>query len=383
MRILILSCNTGEGHNSCAKALKEVFDEKGHYCVIENALEFVSKNTSTVISKGYTFIYRHLPGAFRLGYNFAEKHPGAYYEGSLLYKYFCRGKQRLADYIDSGEFDIVICTHVVAGILVTDARKVCATEFLTAFVSTDYTCSPTTEASDLDLYFIPDDTLKNEFTEYGIPEAKLVPGGIPVRQMFHTNTDKESAKIAEGIDASHRHLLVMSSSMGCGPIETLVFLISKSLREDEELTVVCGTNKRMKKKLETLHRNSPNIHIRGYVTDMSSLMDSADLYLTKPGGISVTEAKHKRLPMAFVDAVAGYEEYNRRFFVEKGCAVSAKNIISLSKRCIAILRDGVGLSKMEACFDNVDRNNSAQFICEYLTNIIICKNRITKNPSPR
>ena len=41
---------------------------------------------------------------------------------------------------------------------------------------------------------------------------------------------------------------------------------------------------------------------------MALLMDSADLYLTKPGGISVTEAASMRLPMVFIDAVAGCEE---------------------------------------------------------------------------
>lgn len=369
MRILILSCNTGEGHNSCAKALKEVFDEKGHHCVIEDALSFVSKSAETLIPKGHVFIYRHLPGVFRVGYQYTEKHPGTYFEDSEIYNYLSRGKQRLADYIGAGAFDIVISTHVIGGILVTEARKIYSGRFYTAFVGTDYTCSPSTEASDLDVYFIPDEGLRHEFVEYGIPTERLVAGGIPVRQMFFRSTDKESAKRAEGIDPGHRHLLVMSGSMGCGPIESLVSLLARSLREDEELTVVCGTNERMRKKLELLHRGSSNVHIRGFVTDISSLMDSADLYLTKPGGISVTEAKHKRLPMAFVDAVAGCEEYNRRFFVENGCAVSEKDVHSLNDTCVSLLRDDAALSRMAKCFEALDMKNSAQFICEYLSSI--------------
>ena len=31
MRILILSCNTGEGHNSAAKAIQEGFDRPGRF----------------------------------------------------------------------------------------------------------------------------------------------------------------------------------------------------------------------------------------------------------------------------------------------------------------------------------------------------------------
>ena len=37
MRTLILSCNTGAGHNSCAKALQETFTAHGEVCDIIDA----------------------------------------------------------------------------------------------------------------------------------------------------------------------------------------------------------------------------------------------------------------------------------------------------------------------------------------------------------
>ena len=46
MRALILSCNTGEGHNSCAKAIKEVYDQNGVVCDIVDGLAFVSELAS-------------------------------------------------------------------------------------------------------------------------------------------------------------------------------------------------------------------------------------------------------------------------------------------------------------------------------------------------
>lgn len=64
MRVLILSCNTGEGHNSCAKAIKEVFDAKGETCVIEDSLRFISEKTTRFISWGHVFVYRNIPWLF-------------------------------------------------------------------------------------------------------------------------------------------------------------------------------------------------------------------------------------------------------------------------------------------------------------------------------
>ncbi len=371
MRILILSCNTGEGHNSCASALKELFDSKGHYCVTEEALSFISPAAARLISRGHTLIYRYFPGLFRWGYGFAERHPAAYRSGSALNRFFCSGRQRLAEYIDSRDFDAVICTHTFAGIMLTGAKQLCRTDFTTAFVGTDYTCSPTTEAGDFDVYFIPDDTLAKEYTDYGIPASKLVPSGIPIRQMFYTDMEKAAAKAAEGVDREHKHLLVMGGSMGCGRLDKLIFLLANSLRPDEEITVICGTNKRMQKKLSRRYRRAPNIHIRGYVSDVPCLMDSADLYLTKPGGISVTEAKHKHLPMICLNTVAGCEAYNCRFFVEKGCAVSENNIAALSRQCLSLLRGDEERMKLEAHYAALADRNSAQIIYDYLTSKVL------------
>ena len=52
MRVLILSCNTGEGHNSCGKAIQEAFQARNIECEMEDALRFVSPKFSKVMSWG-------------------------------------------------------------------------------------------------------------------------------------------------------------------------------------------------------------------------------------------------------------------------------------------------------------------------------------------
>ena len=68
MNTLILSCNTGQGHNSCAAAIKEYYDQMGQPCAVEDALAFISEGISAFISWGHSTVYRHLPWLFRLGY---------------------------------------------------------------------------------------------------------------------------------------------------------------------------------------------------------------------------------------------------------------------------------------------------------------------------
>ena len=73
MRILLLSGNTGEGHNSAARALKEVFEARGHEAHLQDGLIFMSEFKNTLICKGHVFLYRKLPKVFGLGYRIEEK----------------------------------------------------------------------------------------------------------------------------------------------------------------------------------------------------------------------------------------------------------------------------------------------------------------------
>lgn len=75
-------------------------------------------------------------------------------------------------------------------------------------------------------------------------------------------------------------------------------------------------------------------------------MDSADLYLTKPGGLSVTEAYVKALPMVCIDAVAGCEEHNRNFFLRMGAAKTGRNVQQLRNLCLRLLTDRRQLAEM-------------------------------------
>ena len=50
MQTLILSCNTGAGHNSCAQAVQEAYHSRGEICNITDSLQFISEKASTFIT---------------------------------------------------------------------------------------------------------------------------------------------------------------------------------------------------------------------------------------------------------------------------------------------------------------------------------------------
>ena len=68
MRILFLSCNTGEGHNSTAKAIMEVLETQGSTCEIRDVLAWLSPRFSKFICSWHARIYRYAPRLFDASY---------------------------------------------------------------------------------------------------------------------------------------------------------------------------------------------------------------------------------------------------------------------------------------------------------------------------
>lgn len=366
VRVLILSGNTGEGHNSCAKAIKQVFDAKCESCVIEDALRFISDRASGIISWGHTCIYRNFPWLFNFGYSFSSKHTGVFKQKNMLYNFFGKGAENLYRFIVDGNYDTVISVHPFSALMLTEVKKRYSLSAKTAFVATDYTCSPSVKDSDLDYYFIPNEAFTDNFVCDHIPVDTIIPSGIPIRQMFYAHVEKETAKQELGIPSDHKHIVIMCGSMGCGPIKTLVKQLLANLDETVELTVICGRNKKLKSQLERRHKTCSHLRVFGYVDDISSLLDSADLYLTKAGGISVTEAAVKKLPMLFINAVAGCEAYNSAFFAERGCAVKSDSSRELVANCTALIEDRTQYDKIVAAFDTLAMRNAAECIYDTL-----------------
>lgn len=362
MKVLILSSSTGAGHDSCAYAVKEVFDNYSEHCEVVETLNYMSKFVAKVVTNGHTVMYRHFATVFKIGYAFLDNHSSSYKKGSLTNRLLSVGSKKLAEYINKNGYDMVVCTHPFSTVMLSSALEKYNLMVKTAFVATDYTCAPTVDAENLDLYFVPDNAIINTFIKYGINEKKIVPSGIPVKQMFYNSVSKSKAKEQMGIGANSIHLLVMCGSMGCGPIKKIVASISKDLPENVEVTVVCGTNKKLRKNLDKKYSLNKKIHTKGFVNNMSEVMDSADLYLTKPGGLSVSEARLKNLPMLFINAVAGCEEYNRRHFVGMKTAVCGDNVKDLSEKCVTLLNNTNQIDEMRNIFENENKMNAAEQI---------------------
>ena len=370
MNTLILSCNTGQGHNSCAAAIKEYYDRLGQSCAVEDALAFISADLSAFISWGHSTVYRRLPWLFRLGYRYTERHPAVFRAHSPVYKLLTRGTGKLYSYLCDHSIDAVICAHPFAALMMTELFKQHPGCVASANLATDYVCHPGVHDTALDLYFIPDAALAPGFESPGIRPEQIIPSGLPVRQMFYTARPMSAARRLMGVPEEGKHLVLMCGSMGCGPMKRLAQQLARRMGPDVTLTIVCGTNHRLYRRLTRRYRADRRVQVLGYVEDMSALMDSADLCLTKPGGISTTEAAVKSLPMVLINAVSGCERYNLSYFTALGGAKTGAGVKALAQTALRLLSSPRELTQMRGCLSPMGARNAAEIIYTQMKKLV-------------
>ena len=329
MKILILTCNTGEGHNSTSRAIRDEAERRGDSVDIWDALSFWPAGTNSFICNGQEFLYKYLPELFGQGYRFAEtvsemenkrREQGKKTNQAISPFAKVPSEKMCARILDEG-FDVILCAHIFASLMITEFKRHNSSfNIPTYLITTDYTCSPGANFSDIDGCFTPAEALKGEFVGLGVREDLIIPVGIPVREDFYEKKSKDEAKAILGLPDDRRIVLLMSGSMGCGPIAKTVEAIIDALPSDCLLVAVCGRNERLLSQLTDLSRTRRNLYPVGFTKQIPLFMDSAELVVTKAGGLSSTEAGVKNLPVVFIDAIPGLEVHNRDYFVNRGYA---------------------------------------------------------------
>ncbi len=322
MRVLLLSCKTGEGHNSAALALNEAFFAAGAYSEICDPVSFAGDRASKNVCELYNSTIKKAPKVFGAVYNFGEfysntfKHSPVRFANSLYAK-------RLFEYIEKEKFDAVVGTHLY-GLEAMDAvRRKFGCSAPTFSVLTDYTCIPFFAEPYVDAAFIPHADIIDETVKKGIPRERITVTGIPVAARFLQKTEKRESKLELGLNPDVRYYIIMTGGVGCGNISQICDGIFKYDTSGSGVRVLTGKNDKLNAKLNKKYSKNPRFGTVGFTKDVNKYMNAADVLITKPGGLSSTEAAVSLVPIVHYVTIPGCESRNADFFASHGMSVKA------------------------------------------------------------
>jgi processive 1,2-diacylglycerol beta-glucosyltransferase len=323
-RILILSAPFGAGHQSAALAIEEACRELRPACSTQ--VVRLERSFLALVARGYLKMVDRAPGTYRHLYHAPVGRRVRSLINALLLPAVTEAIARFRP-------TAVIATHPFPGGAAALLRRRGRLGAPLAMAVTDFIPHPLWVQDGVDRYFAASPETAARLEALGAPQSRVQVTGIPVRLAF-SRPDlavgaRESGLPAQGgapadcrPSEGARRVLVMGGGLGMGPVVEAVRSLATQPHPHLLTTVVAGKNPQLLGELIDLFGHDPRITILGYTDQIADLMKASDLLLTKPGGLTCSEALACGLPMLLLPALPGQEEENAAHLVKTGAAVS-------------------------------------------------------------
>lgn len=152
---------------------------------------------------------------------------------------------------------------------------------------------------DVTLYLVANEDARQQLIDYGIAPEKIKISGMPVHPKFHfaNELDAQAARRAFGLDPEKFTVFVNSGFVGGGNIpEIFRELVRGEL--DVQAIFLAGKNEELRKEAEEIAKNAKfPVRVIGYSDEIEKLMQSANVMISKLGGLTTFEALACRLPI--------------------------------------------------------------------------------------
>lgn len=362
MKAIILTMSTGNGHNIASNALKNYLKSQGVDAMVVDAYKYFNKMLSNLLEKGYLLSTKYVPYMYGKFYNSIEKHNP---ESKIAWSTFCNSlvARQFAKYISRQNPDIVIPTHPLAAVLMSEYKRKKFVTTKTVGIVTDFCILPYWDMADMDYYITANELVKNLLVKKGIPEEKVLPYGIPVDMKFSVKKDKAEARKEIGID-DKKTVFIITGSMGFGNTEKYIKALD-DLDEDFQIVSVCGNNSHMKSRIDRMYTRK-KIYNFGFVNNVDTIMDASDIIITKPGGLTVSEAISKKIPIILVDPIPGQEDRNRDFLINASLAVGVSQIAPVDEVLYNLMECEERINQIKRMQSILGRPNAAKELGDFI-----------------
>lgn len=398
-KVLIMSASTGGGHNRAARAIKEELANKNINgkpieCEIVDSLRLVNTTMDKIISRGYEKSAIYTPKAYGSVYRLSETSliSKNEFKDNLLTSFMARKFKKL---LNTTKPDLIIGTHPFPMIALSNLKKNTYVDELPyspndhfhkyyydlkvppmMSVLTDYTTHSTWIQNELDYYIVGHEYVKELLVYEGVDSNKIKAFGIPVEKSFLSNRDKDIVLSELGLYPSKLTVLLMGGSFGAGNIkETLTELLD--IDRDFQILVITGRNESLKEKIDKKllsYSGDKNIKVLGFTNKMNDILASIDVLITKPGGLTTTEALLKDVPMIIPYYIPGQEEENLDFLSNCGAALRTTKKYTLAVLLKVLIDDPSRLDMLKKNIKSIRKFNSAQNISDLVVDILSNEN---------
>ena len=369
-KVLLMYITSHSGHYRASLAIERALKtlSPGITTMNINGFAYTNPFFEKLINRTYMSVIRNKPEVWEYLYD----NPKVLKSVQGMRNAIHRSNSKKLKVLIQDEFkpDAVVCTQAFPCGMVADYKKYLGLGLPLFGVLTDHAPHSYWIFDNVDYYIVPSELSRNHFIKNGIEDARIRTFGIPISPRFSNRLGKEDVRRKLGIDALKRTILIMGGSQGLGPVEKMVDSLER-IPLDFQILVVCGINKRLQRILTKRGaKYKKKMLAFGLVENVDELMEASDIIVTKPGGLTTSEALAKNLPMIIIHPIPGQETKNTEFLLQQGVALRAEDESDVTALVQELFSNSVKLDEMRKKTDLIKKPNSAMDTAQLILHAI-------------
>ena len=316
-KVLLITGSFGNGHLQVSKNIKEAFEK--YYTdeieVIETDLFLQAHpNLTPVLKKLYLYSFSYFRDIYGYLYYAGKNHSNI-----SAYRYF--SSEYLKKLVKQAKPDIIVSTFPTPALSLLKDKKIPIVNIIT-----DYHFHKSWLTKDAVRYYVATDETEKELMKLNVEKQRVKKFGIPIAEKFDNKIDIEEWLQDNKLVIDKKTVLLSAGAFGVST--DFSKLIGKILlkNNDTQVVVICGKNRELKNELEMNYAEQERVKILGYTENMREWMQTADVLITKAGGVTVSEALASNVPLILFNPVPGQEMENAIYFRKNGMAKISKNL---------------------------------------------------------
>lgn len=344
--VLFLSACVGEGHTAAAQAVSAALLERlpDARCEVVDSYRYASNVFHRVASNGYIGIVKLLPQLYKFAYDQAERATKISAFKTWLHRYTALN---LRNFVSELRPDVVVCTHAFPCGVMSEYKREFADAPAVVGVVTDFVVHPFWIHRNIDRYSVGTAAMRQTLVARGVMPSRVVVTGIPIDARFAAETSKRRARQLIGVAPEATTLLLMGGGLGIGPLENALVAIDR-LNAPVQTVVVVGKNPSLERRLREVAKTlCHRVKVVGFIPNVYDYMRAADVLVSKPGGLTSSEALVTELPIIMLRPLPGQEERNTRYLEERGVGIRVERSRELTRALDRLLGSPSLLERMQ------------------------------------
>ncbi len=327
-RILIMYITVRSGHFHAAQAIEQgirMLNPSAEILKVD-AFQYLNPVLARIVDRMYLSVVQKLPELWDYLYDNPKVIQRSEWLRQLLHRY---DSPRLRALVEEFKPEAVACTQAFPCGLVADYKDEWGLSIPLYAVITDFSPHAYWVHEQVDGYIVPAEGSREWLVNNRIPSSKIFTSGIPIDPRFAEAPNMELVRRRLQLNNGIPTILLMGGGQGLGPMLEAVKGLD-SVNRPMQLLVVAGANERLYHRLITaIPRLKHTVQVFGHVEFIADLMSVSSMIITKPGGLTTSEALAKGLPMVILNPLPGQEVKNADFLTSAKVACEATSIEQL------------------------------------------------------